>query len=223
MTKRRLHAEPRRPWSAADDALVRERYPVASAAEIAAELGRPEHCVYTRARKLGLKKSREWIARRARLRMMDPGHPGRRTQFPKGTVPPNKGRRLDGPALERLRPTQFRKGQESWNHRPVGATRMIDGYQWTKVGAEPRVCWTRNWRQSHLLLWEAANGPVPDGHRIVFRNGERSDLRLENLECVSMADLARRNQSNYPEELRRVNYLRGALTRAINRRARREE
>ncbi len=36
----------------------------------------------------------------------------------------------------------------------------------------------------HRLVWEAAHGPIPDGHQIHHRNHDRTDNRLENLECV---------------------------------------
>jgi hypothetical protein len=40
-------------------------------------------------------------------------------------------------------------------------------------------------RLAHLVLWEEANGPVKRRHRIYFRNGRKTDVRLSNLgECT---------------------------------------
>ena len=38
----------------------------------------------------------------------------------------------------------------------------------------------------HRLVWEAAHGPVPPGHQIHHINENRSDNRLENLQCVDV-------------------------------------
>lgn len=36
----------------------------------------------------------------------------------------------------------------------------------------------------HRLVWEAAYGPIPESFQIHHRNHDRTDNRLENLECV---------------------------------------
>lgn len=41
---------------------------------------------------------------------------------------------------------------------------------------------------SHRLVWEAANGPIPVGHVIHHINGNKLDNRLENLQCLSLAE-----------------------------------
>jgi hypothetical protein len=41
---------------------------------------------------------------------------------------------------------------------------------------------------AHRMLWESANGPIPTGLTINHINGIKTDNRLENLECVSMAE-----------------------------------
>ena len=40
----------------------------------------------------------------------------------------------------------------------------------------------------HLLVWEAANGPRPDGMHIHHKNHDRSDWSLENLELLTPDD-----------------------------------
>ena len=75
------------------------------------------------------------------------------------------------------------------------------------------------------LVWQAAHGPVPKGHIVVFKPGRRSAelsrIILDAVECISRAEHARRNhpRSKSPE-LGRLVQLRGAITRQINKRSR---
>jgi hypothetical protein len=41
---------------------------------------------------------------------------------------------------------------------------------------------SRSWIGVHEIVWRAARGPVPEGGRLVFLNGDVRDIRLENLE-----------------------------------------
>lgn len=43
---------------------------------------------------------------------------------------------------------------------------------------------TKRYRMEHVVVWEAANGPVPPGHQVHHRNEDKLDNRLENLELV---------------------------------------
>ena len=43
-------------------------------------------------------------------------------------------------------------------------------------------------RYVHDVVWEDANGPIPDGHVIHHINGNRRDNRIENLACVTRQD-----------------------------------
>ena len=76
----------------------------------------------------------------------------------------------------------------------------------------------------HILIWKQANGPVPDGHNIVFRDGDTQNCVLENLECISNAELMHRNTlHNLPEEVQELIHLKSRLTRAINETIKKQE
>lgn len=64
-----------------------------------------------------------------------------------------------------------------------------------------RRYFSRNSRGKHIALhrviWEEAHGKIPDGHDIHHKNGDTSDNRLENLECLSRA--AHRSQHCVPD------------------------
>jgi len=57
----------------------------------------------------------------------------------------------------------------------VGAERLKDRCVYVKV-AEPDV-----WRRKHHLIWEEAHGPIPEGHRIYFKDGNKMNIVLSNL------------------------------------------
>jgi len=113
---------------------------------------------------------------------------GRTGRFPKGHEPYNKGKK--GPQYGYL-PTCFKKGQMPINHRPVGSTRInVDGYTEIKV-AEPN-----KWRSHHVVIWEEANGAVPKGHCLIFGDGNKQNITLDNLLLITRAELAMLNKFN---------------------------
>ena len=111
-------------------------------------------------------------------RKLNTGHTGR---FEKGHVPANKGKKGVGG----WEPTQFKKGDIPKNYRPVGSERVnVDGYTEIKV-ADPR-----KWSLKHRVIWEQANGPIPKGHVVIFGDGDRLNLDLNNLILISQRQLS---------------------------------
>lgn len=107
-------------------------------------------------------------------------------RFQPGHESHNKGKKgLKIPGSEK---GWFRKGEDPWNTVEIGTIRKKDGgYLWKKIDDKPGP-WTQNWKQLHILVWEAANGPVKEGHRIIFKDGNKENCALENLAEVSLAE-----------------------------------
>jgi hypothetical protein len=103
-------------------------------------------------------------------------------RFEKGHMPPNKGKKgYCAPGAEK---GHFKKGHTPHNKTPIGTVlTKADGYLWKKIGEG-----SRDWRQLHILLWEEAHGPVPDGHMIIFKDHNRENCSLENLALVSKSE-----------------------------------
>lgn len=220
--------EPVPRWRPAEEAQLRAQYPHMSTRVIAAMLDMPIGRVHAKANKLGLFKSTEYLASPAACRLRRGDQVGKPHRFPKGHVPANKGLRRPGWFAGRMKETQFRKGQVNGQAAiilmPIGSTRLVDGYVYIKVAAVQNVPYTVNWKPLHVLEWERVNGPVPKAHALRFINGDREDIRLENIECVSRAELMRRNTiHNMPKPLKDVIHLRGALERQIRRKERNEQ
>lgn len=219
----------RRPWTDVEIARLRELYPDTPSHVIARELGRPLHHIYNRAQVLGLAKSEAYLASPHACRLRRGDNVGARSRFQKGHVPANKGLRRPGWFSGRMQETQFKKGMRSGvaaqNWMPVGAERDIDGYRYTKISDVPNVPYSRNWRPTHVLLWEKHYGTVPPGYALKFIDGDRANVALGNLCLVSRADLGRLNVmwNRYPRELCEVIQLRGAVRRRIRRKQREEQ
>lgn len=225
MTKSRHLNTPKHSWTSTERALLRELYPDVPAADVAALLGVGISAVYNQAFLLGLTKSPTFHTSGASgLREHALTNPNMIAgRFKKGQLTWNKGMKgLYAPGSER---GWFKPGQRPHTWLPVGSVRLTaDGYLERKVNDLPGNNSVR-WKGVHSLVWQAANGPVPKGHIVVFRPGRRSAelslITLDAVECISRAEHARRNhpRSKSPE-LGRLVQLRGAITRQINRRTR---
>lgn len=108
-------------------------------------------------------------------------------RFKKDQEPWNKGKTgLDLGGKE----TQFKKGNKPHNYMPVGSERINgDGYVDIKI-ADPD-----EWKGKHILIWEKHNGPVPEGHVIIFGDRDNRNFEIENLICVSRQELLVMNQN----------------------------
>jgi hypothetical protein len=66
-------------------------------------------------------------------------------------------------------------------------------------------------------VWEQHKGPVPAKHIVVFKDRNRANCAIENLELISMAENAHRNRmwGRMPRELAEAIQLNGVLKRRI--------
>lgn len=118
----------------------------------------------------------------ARYKLCD-GLDGR---FRPGQTPYNKGTKGIKKGGEK---TQFKPGSKPWNYRPIGTERTnTDGYVEIKV-ADPH-----RWKGKHLIIWEAEHGPVPAGYVVIFADGNRQNVTLDNLLLLSRRELAVMNK-----------------------------
>lgn len=203
------------------EARLRTLYPDHTGPEIATAMGMSLRQIYAKAQELGIKKTREWIAERARAAMADPNHGAHRTRFAAGQKPWNTGTHYQ--AGGRSKEHQFKPGQKPHTWNPIGHERVTkEGYLQRKVsdtGYTPR-----DYVAVHHLVWIEHNGPVPPGHALAFRNGDKTDIRLDNLELVTRAELMRRNSvHNLPKDVALAVQMLGALQRQINNREDRPE
>lgn len=224
MTKSRHINQPRIKWTPEQDRALRERYPHERTEDIARDINIPIAKVYAKASWLGLKKSQEFMASPSSGRTN--GRQGIGSRFVKGQRAWNEGQHYQ--AGGRCAETQFRNGHKLNNEAPLGALRVNRANyleRKTLMTINPPA---RRWVGVHRLVWIEANGPVPDGHVVVFKPGCHSaaleEISLDKVELVTRAELMQRNSyhTNYPKEIAQLIQLRGAVNRKINRRLKHE-
>jgi hypothetical protein len=85
-----------------------------------------------------------------------------------------------------LPPCRFKPGNIPWNKKgikPVGSERIDEGY------VEIKTHNSKTWKLKHRVIWEKANGRIPRGHVVIFADGDRQNVMLENLLLVSRKEL----------------------------------
>lgn len=208
-------------WTAAEIELLRSNFADSRTADLAQVLGRTYTAVAQQATRMGLSKSGAYLDSPAAQRLT--GSAGMGTRFQPGQQPWNKGQKFDpgGRSAEtRFQPGTM-NGRAAQLMQPLGSYRInADGYLDCKISNEPGAQ-HRRWKAVHRLVWEAANGQVPEGHAVCFRPGMRTTdpeaITLDVLELVSRRELMQRNTVHrYGPEVASIHQLRGALTRQIN-------
>lgn len=205
-----------RQWTDEQLAVLVRMYPDHTCEAIAASVGRSRPSVYAKAKALGLKKSAAFYAseRSGRGNLKTAGS---QTRFQSGQVSWNKGQSFQ--AGGRSAETRFAKGSKPHNTTPIGHERICDGYLQRKVA--DTGCTRRDYRPVHHLVWIAAGNQIPPGHVLIFRDRNRQNITLENLELITRSENAQRNSIHrYPPEVRDLMRLQGRVTRQIRKNAR---
>ena len=192
----------RKRWTEAETEQLRQLYPTTLCKDLAKVFNCEIAQVYNRANKVGLHKNAEWLLQHYKDTYK--GH--ERTQFKKGMNSWNKG--MKGLQIGG-KETQFKKGQTPHNTKPIGHRSYRDGYLVEKT--------EKGFKFVHVLMWEAANGSVPRGLFVVFKDRNKANIVLDNLELIDRHEHMRRNTvHNLPEELKEVLHIKKSITRKIN-------
>lgn len=194
--------------------IVRQHYPNMPTKIIALATGKTEQQIYRMAARLKVKKSEEFrqyllSIEADRLRVL-----GAKTRFPKGHTPANKGKPMAPETYRKASKTFFKKGNLPHNTKHDGHISIREdktGRKYAYVRVQLGV-----YKLLHRYIWEMHNGPIPEGYIVVFRNGDTSNITLENLELITKEENLRRNyHDRYPSEIKDIIRLKGALNRQI--------
>lgn len=104
--------------------------------------------------------------------------------FKKGCCPykPQPGTHAQG-----CEKTWFKPGCTPHNLKPIGYERVTqDGYIEVKVRMKKsRPNCNDNFVPKHRLIWEQANGPLPPGYVVIFKDGNKRNFALDNLAAIT--------------------------------------
>lgn len=187
-------------------------YPHDYSSNIAKKFGVGVNTVYNLAFINKVKKSDEFhkmeMGRQAeRLKIV-----GVKTRIKKGTIPPNKGYKMPEYIYEKVKVSFFTKGSIPYNTKFDGYERIDskDGYVYVRISKGKFVL-------KHRWLWEQHNGKIPAGYIIKFINGDRYDIRIDNLKMVTRQENMETNRvTKYPKEIQQIIKLNNKLKKKIN-------
>lgn len=178
LCKLRLVRGERRPWTRKEDSYLRRHYLTMKNRELGQALGRSLSAVDNRLTNIGLVRPAEV---RERFKAM--------TQFRKGQMPFNKGRK----GIHHSPETEFKPGHQSANTKYDGCIRL----RYHKRSKHPmkfiRLA-KMVWVPLHRHLWEKKHGPIPSGSLIIFKDGNSMNCKLSNFQLISRAENAMRNR-----------------------------
>ncbi|MEG1861016.1 MAG: HNH endonuclease signature motif containing protein [Bacteroidaceae bacterium] len=210
----------RKIWNEESIGILKELYPVVRTDELAKRLGVSVNSVYNQASLHGLKKTDEYLHSyecgifiKGRIRLGS-----EKTVFKKGHIPANKGKKqseyMTKEQIANCARSKFKKGHVPGNKKPVGYERINrDGYVEVKT-AEPNI-----FEAKHRLVWRQHRGEIPPGMNIQFRDGNKTNVTIDNLYMINRSRQMKTENSmyaRYPKELQHLYKLKGALNRQIN-------
>ncbi len=112
-------------------------------------------------------------------------------RFTKNSIPENKGTK----GVLKKNKTSFKKGHLPFNTKYDGAISIRGGYKYIRVSKG-------KWLLLHRHIWTLENGKIPKKHLIIFKDKNKLNCTIDNLECISMTENRNRN----------INYKKAALT-----------
>lgn len=188
-------------WSEKEIQTLLELFPNDYTQNICNLLNRSYRSVVGKAYSLGLKKSDEFTKNFMASCSENLKEVGKKFRYQKGQVPVNKGKKMTSVVYEKVQRTMFKKGNVPHNAKQEGTEvlrKQSDGKKiiMIKVPENRKLC------NKHVWLWEQSYGKVQKGFNVVFKDGNTLNCTIENLECISNAELMNRNAIRFPLELK---------------------
>ena len=200
-------------WTSEEYTLLNELYPDNYTIYVSAVLNRSLSSVYGRSKLLGIYKSLVFkkieLSRQAdKLRIA-----GTNSRFKKGQAPANKGKSMSPEVYEKAKKTFYKPGHKPHNTKWDGHERICpkDGYILIRIKEGV-------YKHKHRVVWENHNGPIPNNMVIRFKDSNKLNIAIDNLEMASKGDIAILNKNNFenlPIELKSLIKTNNKLTKKI--------
>lgn len=198
----------RRFWTEADDQIMIEKYPDTENEVLMQLFNRSLSSIYGRALHLKLKKKKEFLKNLQGIKnlALGAGH-----RFVKGQPAHNKGKKMNKETYEKVKKSFFKKGHMPHNARQDEyETLRVDGYWYVRISPQ-------KFELKQKVVWQNANGPIPEKMVLTFKDGNPANCELSNLMLITMKENMLRNSiQNYPPEIKSTIQLLSKLNRKIN-------
>jgi len=205
-------------FTAEDDQFIRDNYLTMPVKTIGHHLDRSGCGVSGRLKKLKLIIPEEIIQQRKKDSVFKPG-----------LIPFNKGKKITEfmtpEAIENSKMHRFKPGNIPGNALPDGTevirTDKRSGRTYTMI----KVPGINKLKHKNIHVWETYHKKkLPEKHNIVFVDGNTQNFDIENLECISHAELMNRNTIHrFPEDLKVNIRLISKIKKVIHENTTREE
>ena len=147
---------------------------------------------------------------------------GCNTRFVKGQQSWNKNRKMTSEQYEKSKGTMFKKGDMPHNHKPVGT----ESIRWQGKTHKNKIIYVKvkepnKWKEKHVLVWEEHYGPIPEGHVLVFLDGNTLNTDINNLTCIDRQTnlyLNRQGLRHEDKELTESGILVAEIMKSVNNR-----
>jgi len=198
-------------WTHEQEQYLKENFANTSTQVLADVLGFSYGRTANKAFALKLKKNIELLKEHGRVN-------GKKSpaKFKKGNVPANKGKKMPAETYAKCKATMFKKCNEPHNTKFDGALTLRkhnrDGeYVYIRVAKA-------KWKPLQTVIYEKNYGPIPEGMKVIFKDKNRFNFSIDNLECVTCAELMERNSIHrFPEELQKTIRLTAKLKKQIEK------
>lgn len=179
-------------FTADQDAFIKDNYLTMPVKTIGRHIGKSYTGIMYRLKNMGLEIPRHIVEARAE-----------QSRFKMGHLSHNKGKRLEDfmspEGIEKFKSTSFKPGHTPSNSKYDGHQRITkDGY------IEVRVC-KGNYQLKQRLVWQQNNGPIPKGHVVTFKDGNKQNTALSNLKLITMKqNMLNNSLCQYPVQLQQT-------------------
>jgi len=209
----------RQEWTEKEIEELIELFPHVKTETLTDKFNRNYRKIANKAHALNLKKSEEFMQsnfsgtlKKGDLRRLA-------TQFKKGHIPPNKGKKwkqyMSAEARENALKTTFQKGHLPHNTKTdfeitIRKDKSGRYYKFIRIAKG-------KWVMLHVYNWEKVHGKVPKGKLVVFKTKSTEDCSIENLELITREENMRRNTIHrYPLTVKKAIRMLNKLKRSIN-------
>lgn len=119
-----------------------------------------------------------------------------------------------------------KRGVSPFLAKMVGSERVCpsSGFVWIKLDEpDPNMLGSTRQRHKHIVVWEKANGPIPNGFLLRFLDGNKQNCTVDNLELFTRTEslfMSLMNHDSAPPELRETIRLTARLKAKVAERKR---